>query len=999
MKLSNLQQKIVNAPEDHVLVISSAGSGKAQPNSTIIPTSLGLLTIGDLEVGDLVFGRRGQLEKVTQIFPQGHKKVVEVKFEDGRITECCEEHLWTVTESPNSQSFVTLTTRQMADTKKTYYVPNLAAPLSYPFQASLPIDPYQYGVTLCGDIISDDYVTAPIGARQQVLAGLMNGKLKCDNGHIAAGTSLKFAQSIADFARSLTYYASIIEDDGYYEVSIENPRPVTKIVEINETDRETEMTCIMVGDNEHLYVTNSYIITHNTTCLTERFRRLYRSGVLPSQMVLITFTNAAAEEISERLGRPQGLFIGTIHSYANYLLRCKGIDTSTVLDEEDFDQLFELVRTHPECIKPVEVLMLDEGQDSTPEQLEFLFDYVRPRTWTVFADWRQSIYRYAGATPDTLIEMSKDDNVTVYQLNINYRCANNILEFAKGIIDSAGDEYYDNSICGAPYQGFTYIDNYTKFMLGKILDRVKPTKDFKNWFILTRTNRQLNEVAELLRTMKIPYSTFKRAEITAVEFNQLMDANTIKLLTIHGCIPGNTLIQTSNGIKTIKEVVERSDYSELVYDGEKYSKVKRFIDNGKEKVYKITTQYGNTIEVTKNHEVCILTENGIEKRKAEELKGDEELLLCKDIPDTSHQVALQHMEHSNLDVRTVIYNEPDYLTEDLAELIGLITADGSYNTSSIHYIKCYKECCDRFAELIFKIFGKELKVIKDRRGSPAYVCECNSKFILEFLKLNFDGITPCNKFISSKILEGDKNIYRAFLRGLFEDGTVRIKKQQFDHICLTFKNDKMKEQLQTMLFNLGIDCVFKKYDCQRNINNLQIYAGGGEEFKKIGFISPIKQKNLEKCQQKYKRKNKSRSLCQLILHYKDKLHFKKNQFSNLLRDGAITEYSMEQLVSNNETAFREDPKLHMAGQIFSKYQVEQIMDISLSEEEVDTYCLEMEDKHEFIQNGFLMGNSKGLEADNVIVIGARQYDLEEKCISYVAATRAKRKLFWLNRKF
>ena len=39
--------------------------------------------------------------------------------------------------------------------------------------------------------------------------------------------------------------------------------------------------------------------------------------------------------------------------------------------------------------------------------------------------------------------------------------------------------------------------------------------------------------------------------------------------------------------------------------------------------------------------------------------------------------------------------------------------------------------------------------------------------------------------------------------------------------------------------------------------------------------------------------------------------------------------------------------------------------------------------------------AKGLEADNVIVIGARYFNLEEICISYVAATRARNLLVWV----
>lgn len=43
-------------------------------------------------------------------------------------------------------------------------------------------------------------------------------------------------------------------------------------------------------------------------------------------------------------------------------------------------------------------------------------------------------------------------------------------------------------------------------------------------------------------------------------------------------------------------------------------------------------------------------------------------------------------------------------------------------------------------------------------------------------------------------------------------------------------------------------------------------------------------------------------------------------------------------------------------------------------------------------------SAKGLEADNVIVIGAKFFSDEEKRIAYVAATRARNKLFWIKKK-
>jgi len=115
-----------------------------------------------------------------------------------------------------------------------------------------------------------------------------------------------------------------------------------------------------------------------TAVLTERVRHLLDSGEDPKKIVVITFTNAAAEEIVDRLGKPQGLFVGTIHSYANYLLLASGHSTSKYLDNEQFDKLFEAVKRHPECTKEVNHLLLDEAQDSDELQIEFILDYVKP---------------------------------------------------------------------------------------------------------------------------------------------------------------------------------------------------------------------------------------------------------------------------------------------------------------------------------------------------------------------------------------------------------------------------------------------------------------------------------------------------------------------------------------------------------------------------------------------------------------------------------------------
>ena len=72
------------------------GQGKALPNYTIIPTPNGYKRVDEIKEGDYLFGKNGKPTKVLKVHPQPEKKqVYQIVFTDGRIAECCKEHLWT----------------------------------------------------------------------------------------------------------------------------------------------------------------------------------------------------------------------------------------------------------------------------------------------------------------------------------------------------------------------------------------------------------------------------------------------------------------------------------------------------------------------------------------------------------------------------------------------------------------------------------------------------------------------------------------------------------------------------------------------------------------------------------------------------------------------------------------------------------------------------------------------------------------------------------------
>lgn len=270
-----------------------------------------------------------------------------------------------------------------------------------------------------------------------------------------------------------------------------------------------------------------------TTVLVERLKYLLNQGIDPTSIVAITFTNAAAENIRERVGlMGTGAFIGTVHSYANYLLLCKSIDTSSLLEKEKFDTLFYLIKAHPECIKPVEHLLLDEAQDSTELQFEFLLQMIKPKNYFFVGDHKQSIYRWSGADPDFLINLMKSEGVTTYPLNQNYRNAQSILTYAKSIIRINGIDYLDKSICMRDAYGS--VNTQMKYSPQTVARFFKTQiNNYKDWFLLCRWNSDLNTLADTLEDYNIPYDTFRRAELTNNELREYMQRDSIKLLTIH----------------------------------------------------------------------------------------------------------------------------------------------------------------------------------------------------------------------------------------------------------------------------------------------------------------------------------------------------------------------------------------------------------------------------------------------------------------------------------
>lgn len=289
----------------------------------------------------------------------------------------------------------------------------------------------------------------------------------------------------------------------------------------------------IINNNDNVIFVDAAAASGKTALIVEKIKK--ELAEKKGTVVAFTFTNAAAEEMYERVGKVEEseLFIGTIHSYCVRLLLSYGVDQAIQYCESQwFDKLFQLVKQHPGCIKPVYCLICDEMQDCNDSQFEFIFDMISAKKYFCCYDRRQSIYRWNGAHPEYITDYINKIGATVLNLNENYRNANSILTFAKNIIATAGYDYRDNSKSMRGISGKVVSDiEYSPHAIAKTLSQMKD--NFGEWFVIARTNEQVDEIARAMKACGVPYDTFKRAELDNKELTKKMKENTVKVLTIH----------------------------------------------------------------------------------------------------------------------------------------------------------------------------------------------------------------------------------------------------------------------------------------------------------------------------------------------------------------------------------------------------------------------------------------------------------------------------------
>lgn len=253
--------------------------GKALLDSEILYLEDREKMIGNIVVGDKIYGDKGNLVEVVGVYPQGKVTTYRVVFEDGRNVICCGNHQWRVN---HGGKWHVRSLRSIAGLDyKSMSIP-VGEALNYP-TAKLPVPPSAYASMLAaylggygGDMFFDKYVCkkflrSSIDQKKDFIENFIRSFRNVVTGEEELTLS-HIDMDVINFVQRM-FWAS-----GWYaklegnKLILSRNRKELKIRSISIYGKE-HATCITVDNDSHLFLTTNYIVTHNTAIMSSFLAR------------------------------------------------------------------------------------------------------------------------------------------------------------------------------------------------------------------------------------------------------------------------------------------------------------------------------------------------------------------------------------------------------------------------------------------------------------------------------------------------------------------------------------------------------------------------------------------------------------------------------------------------------------------------------------------------------------------------------------------------------
>ncbi len=328
------------------------------------------------------------------------------------------------------------------------------------------------------------------------------------------------------------------------------------------------------------------------------------------------------------------------------------------------------------------------------------------------------------------------------------------------------------------------------------------------------------------------------------------------------CVTGETLVVTDKGLLPIAKVSSGDEDIEarvLSHSGE-VNTASKWWDSGVHPVRRVRTRHGFEIIGTVNHPLLVFRAGaegrpGFAWKLISQLERSDAVVIDRSEKLWTEEAVSLREFYPTLDEasRTVRHELPETLTEDLAFLLGALTAEGTIQKHRIEFCNNRGDFADEFVAAWGRVFPTCRLHVAQREPSsyskqPYLQMQVVSQQVVGFLRnLGLQGKSG-QRNVPEIVLRAPQKAVAAFLRGLFEgDGSVERSGRSLLRVSLCSQSEAMLKQVQMVLLRFGV-VASRTSDASHNRLTHRLAINGRENLmqfaRRIGFTSRAKREKL-----------------------------------------------------------------------------------------------------------------------------------------------------------
>lgn len=434
-------------------------------------------------------------------------------------------------------------------------------------------------------------------------------------------------------------------------------------------------------------------------------------------------------------------------------------------------------------------------------------------------------------------------------------------------------------------------------------------------------------------------------------------------LSMGYCVSGDSLIPTSAGLLTAREIYEEANFP--LASG--HNSIIAAYKSTKTKSADIFTDIGG-LRCSADHEVKVFD---LEKRKecfveAEKLDPNRHLQVMQIIERNwtgTTEIPKFTFERSKWDFRSHDFDAPRHLDESICQFIGLCVADGSFG-DGVYRIRSAKDSVADFCSEFLSTINLPQSCwrVTDRDSNGCFFVEVSSVQFMAWLRHIGVEHGAYNKVVPAIIRRAPSNLIKCFLSGVMMDSTANYSKPLSEILYHTM-NRELALEVQGLLLQLGVMCRLREKMMGMAVVH-EVYIPATETTKMLVGYPFLKGKIRERIEQnadrtKYK-ETTSRLYCEPeLLRLAEILGYNKSMGlrSSLKKNRSVGRHTALSYIDKLTTEQLADPAIRKILQIIEDgiYYVP-IRTVSVEECEEQMFDFSMAAEEEYIANGCVVHN-------------------------------------------